>query len=74
MPSGICTAPCRERAWWDGLRRETRAPAQSAFNTRKHHKSEAKRPRAPKVDVIDLSALSPFLFLSLSPPQPEEVN
>lgn len=67
MPSGICTAPCCEPAWWDGVGRETRAPAQSAFNTRKHHKPEAKRSRAPKADVIGLPALSPFLFLSLSP-------
>lgn len=68
MPSGICIAPCCQRAWWDGPGRETRAPAQSAFNTRKQHKPEAKHCRAPKVDVLDLSALSPFLFLSFFSP------
>lgn len=43
------------------------SPAQSAFNIRKHHKPQAKPSRAPKADVIDLSALSPSLSLSFPP-------
>lgn len=68
MPSGICVALCCKPAWWDGPGRETESPLKAASaQGDKHHKTEAKRSRAPADDLTYSSALSPFLFLSLSP-------